>query len=149
MSPEKWAGGISTLLYYISKLNFVPVKKLAAIIMIMLYGLSSTGATVQFHYCCGKLKSVKLSTAAVKECGGKQKMGSKPCCETKQVSSKSHDQQQDVYTISFGSDAPVILCQVVTEVPVFHSLPAYTHQQAYLSPPLSKSLLILNCVFRI
>jgi hypothetical protein len=128
--------------------TFVSVKKLFAILLIMLYGVSSTGATVQLHYCCGKLKTIKLSAAPVKDCGNKQKMGSKPCCDTKEIKAKSQD-QQDVYTFSVAPNA-VELPTFFTEVNsgfAFH--PLYFPQAAYSSPPLSKSLFVLNCVFRI
>lgn len=115
----------------------------------MLYGVSSTGATVQLHYCCGKLKSIKLSSAPVKDCGNKHKMGSKPCCETKQVKSNTQD-QQDSYTITLGTKAPVDLQQFFTEVNPVRPVEAISNQQAdYSPPPLSKSLFVLNCVFRI
>jgi hypothetical protein len=129
--------------------NFVPLKKLFAILMIMLYAVSSTGATVQLHYCCGKLKSIKLGTSPVKDCGSKHKMGTKPCCETKQVSSKNQDQQQ-VYTIAINEQAPAehqVYFSEVTQLnyPGVPSDDLIVHS----SPPLSQSLFIFNCVFRI
>jgi hypothetical protein len=134
----------------VSNCNFAPVKKLFAILMIMLYGLSATGATVQLHYCCGKLKSMQLGTAPVKECGSKHKMGTKPCCETKHISAKSHD-QQDVYTICLAPKAPVEANLYFAEPrqPVAQS-PAIDERLAdHSSPPLSNSLFILYRVFRI
>jgi hypothetical protein len=134
----------------VSNCNFAPVKKLFAILMIMLYGLSATGATVQLHYCCGKLKSMQLGTAPVKECGSKHKMGTKPCCETKHISAKSHD-QQDVYTICLAPKAPVEANLYFAEPrqPVAQS-PAINERLAdHSSPPLSNSLFILYRVFRI
>jgi hypothetical protein len=125
------------------------VKKLFAILMIMLYGLSSTGATVQLHYCCGKLKSMQLGTAPVKECGSKHKMGTKPCCETKQISAKSHD-QQDAYTISLAPKVPVEASISFPEVAIQLPSCMIDERPADQSPPpLSRSLFILNCVFRI
>jgi hypothetical protein len=114
----------------------------------MLYGVSSIGATVQLHYCCGKLKSIKLSSASVKDCGNKSKMGNKPCCETKEVKAKSQD-QQDAFVFSLEKNA--------VELPNFfpQSNTAFTFEEPYFQhadyspPPLSKSLFVLNCVFRI
>jgi hypothetical protein len=126
----------------------VEVKKLFAILLIMLYGVSSTGATVQLHYCCGKLKSIKIGSAHVKDCGNGFMMGAKPCCETKEIKSKSVD-QQDV-TILLGTKAPVEAQTFFTSTFSAGTPVADVHQQAdYTSPPLVQPIFILNCVFRI
>lgn len=126
------------------------MKKLVALVMILLYGLSSTGATLQMHYCCGKLKSVELGTRPVKDCGSKQKMGSRPCCETKQVSAKSKDQQQDVYTVTFGQQAPADFQHYFASVtPAVPQMATNTQPADHSPPPLPNSLFILYCVFRI
>jgi hypothetical protein len=126
------------------------VKKLVTIIMILLFGVSSSGATIQFHYCCGKLKTVSWGHVQEKDCGMQGKMGSKPCCETKSISAKEQAKGHEFYSISFGTTAPVeppilyqdipalILQEQGTARPVIHS-----------SPPLAEDIFILNCVFRI
>ncbi len=114
----------------------------------MLYGVSSTGATVQLHYCCGKLKSIKLGTTPVKDCGSKHKMGSKPCCETKEIKAKSQE-QQDV-GILLSVKAPVEAQTFFISSTSHQNFTAADYQQAdYDSPPLSQSIFILNCVFRV
>jgi len=129
--------------------NFALLKKLLAILLLVLYGVSSTGATVQMHYCCGKLKSIQLTAAPVKECGNKHKMGSKPCCETKQVSVKAQHQQA-FYTITIGTKAPAEPQHYFNQYSI--QKPAettYDQQVDYSSPPLIQSICILNCVFRV
>jgi hypothetical protein len=126
----------------------VPVKKLFAILMIMLYAASSTGATVQLHYCCGKLKSIKLSSAPVKDCGNKKMMGTKPCCETKQVSGKNQD-QQEVYTVLLSDKAPAELPVFYTDLKPLKVYAPIDEPAVHSSPPHTQSLFILNCVFRI
>lgn len=125
------------------------MKKLLAIVLLVLYGVSSTGATVQLHYCCGKLKNISFSTSPVKDCGSKHKMGSKPCCETKQITTKDQDQQQDVYTINCGNNAPAEVINSFAKVNSLQVPVTSVKQVDYSSPPLSQSLCILNCVFRI
>jgi hypothetical protein len=53
--------------------------------LMLVYGISSNGMTLQLHYCCGKLKKVDFSIPKEKDCNksNKHKMGSKPCCDTK------------------------------------------------------------------
>jgi len=118
------------------------------ILLMLVYGVSSTGATVQLHYCCGKLKSIKLGSAPVKNCGMQHKMGSKPCCETKEIKAGSSEQQ--VYTVTLGE-------KTVAEAPVAHPLfPEATifttvnQTEADYSPPLiTASRCIIHCVFRV
>ena len=55
------------------------------------YGFSASGMTVQFHYCCGKLKNVDWVPIKRSGCGNGHKMGSKPCCETKQLIANAID----------------------------------------------------------
>lgn len=57
-----------------------------------MYGVSSSGATLYFHYCCGKLVNIELSSVNA-HCGKDHKMGTKACCETKFLSTSkaSHD----------------------------------------------------------
>jgi len=127
------------------------MKKILVIVLLLVYGLSSTGMTLQLHYCCGKLKSVQLAPVQDPGCGNKHKMGSKPCCETKNINSKSKA-DQDNYRLVYKILNPVTF-------PLWHhiepglSLNAPELQftpQVFKSPPLqSQSLFLLNRVFRI
>jgi hypothetical protein len=126
------------------------MKKLVLALMIMLYSFSSSGATVQLHYCCGKLKNITWGSIQEKDCGMQQKMGSKPCCETKSVSAKDQDQDHEFYTVSFGSNVPVEPQTLLTNVQPPSNIVSFIAEPAIPpSPPLSGSLFILNCVFRI
>lgn len=126
------------------------VKKLVTIIMIMLFGLSSSGATIQLHYCCGKLKSMSWGHVQEKDCGMQGKMGSKLCCETKSISAKEQAKGHELYTVSLGANIPVEPAIIYHEIP---SLILYEQEIAkpviHSSPPLTEDILILNCVFRI
>jgi len=126
------------------------MKKLLLALMVILYSFSSSGATVQLHYCCGKLKNITWGSVQEKDCGMQQKMGSKPCCETKAVSTKDKDQEHEFYTVSFGSVVPaepiVFLSRIQHNsfVHTFAVEPIF-HQ----SPPVKDALFLVNCVFRI
>jgi hypothetical protein len=127
------------------------MKKLLVIALLLVYGLSSTGMTLQLHYCCGKLKSVALAPVKDPGCGNKHKMGSNPCCETKNINSKSNADQDSyrlVYKIANPATFPVwnsIEPGVSLYAPELQSSSHF-----YTSPPLhSRSLFILNRVFRI
>lgn len=126
------------------------LKKLAVIVLLMVYGLSSSGMTIQFHYCCGKLKSIQLSPVSEKKCGMKHsmKMLSKPCCNDKQVELKlKGDQKTGQAKFVFCTpDAPQ------REEFVFYSQPLVSKTiipEIFAPPPLSSPLYMLHCVYRI
>src|SRR5215203_2865530 len=74
--------------------NFVLfMKKLFAIALLLTYSFSSMGIGVSLHYCCGKLKSIDWTLPKAQHCDHQQKMGSKPCCETKLVGNKEKTDQ--------------------------------------------------------
>jgi hypothetical protein len=58
------------------------MKKFISIIFFLAYFVSSTGATIQLHYCMNKLVSSSLSGKEKPECGkcGMEKKGHKGCC---------------------------------------------------------------------
>ena len=127
------------------------MKKILVIALLLVYGLSSTGMTLQLHYCCGKLKSVALAPVKDPGCGNKHKMGSKPCCETKNINSKSKADQDNyrlVYKIANPSTSVLwhgIEPGISLNAPALQVTP-----HVYASPPISsRSLFLLNRVFRI
>ena len=126
------------------------MKKLAVILIMLLYGFTSTGMTLQLHYCCGKLKSVELFATEKKDCGMSHKMGSKPCCETKAFAgSQKSDQLLQVQAIN------LMVAPADIPAPVAHTaeiiLPeTISYVASDTSPPqASTPIFIRNCVFRI
>lgn len=78
----------------IFKLQFYSLlKKLLVILMVMVYGLSATGATLHIHFCCGKLDRVSFSTEHKKDCPKKVKSITK-CCSSKQLELKVKADQE-------------------------------------------------------
>jgi hypothetical protein len=125
------------------------LKKLLVILLLMVYGLSSTGMTINFHYCCGKLKKVEFSSAQL-DCGMKMKHSSgKKCCDNKQVDLKVKDHQKVSESSKTFSNA-VFFANTFTDFTFSqpledkHSIPS-----VFAPPPLSNSLYILHCAYRI
>ena len=82
------------------------MKKLLAITLILVYGLSSMGTTVHFQYCCGKLEKIDFVPPVTKHCAGDKgsKIENKKCCDDKEVSLKISSEQsaaQILYPASF------------------------------------------------
>ena len=71
------------------------MKKIAVLLILMVYSLASLGISLNYFYCCGKLKEVTIIIAPphTKDCkSGK----GKKCCENKTVSHKiSVDQKSN------------------------------------------------------
>jgi hypothetical protein len=125
------------------------MKKLLVIMLMMVYGFSSTGMTISFQYCCGKLKNVEWSAVNETLCGSEHKMGSKPCCETKQISNKQTTDQDNYQLLvkDFRTFSEVAKPFTATyNVSLISTQPSPV---AFTPPPLLSRLFLLNCVFRI
>jgi len=125
------------------------MKKIIAIALLLLYGAASSGMTVQFHYCCGKLDNVSLAVANDTHCGMKHKMGSKSCCATKLLSLKIKAEQQaaKVFQTSFG-----LVALKTTPPDFFVTAPVVAKRllpEIFAPPPLAKDFTRLYCTYRI
>jgi hypothetical protein len=125
------------------------MKKLVAIVLLLVYGLSSSGMTLQFNYCCGKLKSVKLTPVKDSECGMAHSMGSKKCCDSKQLELKIKADQKLEQSGKFVFSLPLLQKQEHS-VAVAHLAAANEiAPEVFAPPPLQKPLFVLFCVYRI
>jgi len=126
------------------------MKKLLIILMVLVYGLSASGATVHLHYCCGELENVSLTTEHNPGCP--EKDGDwKGCCDSKKLDLKIKADQNLVakWVASFSSfDVAGFIAAypfpALPSNPAFHTFPT--------GPPLVKSsvpLFLRNRVFRI
>lgn len=69
------------------------MKRLIIAMVLMVYGLASTGAVVHLEYCCGKLSDISLEAAKKDECK-KVTLSGKSCCDSKQVHLKVSGEQE-------------------------------------------------------
>ena len=63
------------------------MKKLLVIFLVLVYGLSASGATIHLHYCCGMLEKVSLTTEHNPDCPEKGS-DKKDCCDSKKLDLK-------------------------------------------------------------
>jgi hypothetical protein len=128
------------------------MKKFLVILLLMVYGASSSGMTLHLHYCCGKLDKIDFTPAQAKPCGTDIKdheMGSKSCCDNKQVSLqvKSAQDPGKVFQPSFGFVA------IQTFETNFFTSHAFENRKLlpenFAAPPLKKDLTHLYCIYRI
>jgi len=128
------------------------MKKLLVILLLIIYGTSSFGMTVHFHYCCGKLKTVDFTPPKDNHCekGKSQQMGERPCCENKQVDMKVSG-EQDFAKVFHATFVPIATNPTQQHLLVFSPITGKRLLPEIFSPPptLPQPLYIFNCVFRI
>jgi hypothetical protein len=126
------------------------MKKIFVILLMLVYGVSSSGMTVNLHYCCGKLDNVSFSIKHKKGCAKAEGIKKSGCCNDKQFSAKLSIDQQSVvkwmpsnkdliispqyaaYNINFPEQV-ISVGKLARGAPTIHTVP----------------LFIKNCVFRI
>lgn len=126
------------------------MKKLLIIMLVLVYGLSASGATIHLHYCCGALENVSFTTEHNPNCP--QKDGDwKGCCDSKKLDLKI-DTDQNLVAQWAANFFPLDLAVATTE----YRFPAITFNPAFetfpTGPPLAQSsvpLFLRNRVFRI
>jgi hypothetical protein len=102
------------------------VKKVLVIAILLSYSVASFGVSLNYFYCCGKLKTVSLVVKTEsKDCPGKSKKG---CCDNKTVTIKLKTDQKEnnlsiyhfakksspviFYTDHFSPLNPVFICSI-------------------------------------
>jgi hypothetical protein len=138
------------------KCIFTAMKRCFAFLLLIIYSVTSIGATVQLHYCMGKLSgwSISLTESNSKECSkcGMEKAHSdKGCCHDENKLLKIQDDQKANYV-----SLDILKLSVSAAVSVDQSVACLLLQKKQLpsksnAPPLigDLDLCIRNCVFRI
>jgi hypothetical protein len=126
------------------------VKRIVVIAILIFYSIASFGVTVNYFYCCGKLKTVSLVDKSTDQnCKGKMK---KSCCKNKTVRIQLKTDQKQSTQTNYEIVAPFAVA-ILPEYGFAISNPIIAYQQPALHkrpPPNSiPSRNILYCVFRI
>lgn len=64
------------------------MKKIFVILLLLVYGVSSPGATLYVHYCCGKIDKVHFNSSKQTDCPFGKNISRKNCCADKQIELK-------------------------------------------------------------
>jgi hypothetical protein len=133
------------------------MKRFPAFILLLIYSITSIGATVQLHYCMGKLSgwSLALTEAHSNECSkcGMEKTESsdKGCCHDESKLLKVQDDQKANY-ISLEIYKLPVAAPVISDHTIAGSLPETKGLLPQSNAPPRSSgidICIYNCVFRI
>jgi hypothetical protein len=134
------------------------MKKLLVILIMLVYGLSSSGMSVNFHFCCGKLDDISISSQKEESCAKDQKstkdhnsFSKQRCCDDKHLEFKLKADQEP--------SAKWVQAYKQLTSPAFTAISYSLWQPQYkpvnelaTGPPLAVStlpLFIKNRVFRI
>lgn len=128
------------------------MKKCIVTILAFVYLVSSAGATVNTHYCMGKIYSVDLSKAKddCSKCG--MKRSSNHCCNTELKTLKACDSHNTVVN-NINLSTPVFAISYNLRNNIYPDILTGTPSFATNnnSPPGSSgfSLCIFHCIFRL
>ncbi len=126
------------------------MKRILIIVILISYSFASFGVSLNYFYCCGKLKDVSITTNA-KVKSNNEKAG-KGCCENKTVTLKLKTDQKSTEQSTFHFDAPLSpAIQHTYDYSIVNIATNGNTNQLYKRPPPSNlpSRNILFCVFRI
>jgi hypothetical protein len=125
------------------------VKKIAVILLTLIYSASVYGVTINKFYCCGKLADVSLSAAS--SCKMDSKAGNSDCCKTIKTDIKVKDNHVSAKTDltlknSFTLITPVFFIPASAAGITLRKVSAYNSQ----APPVQRDpLYILYSNYRI
>jgi len=120
------------------------MKKAVLIFLVFMYAFSTTGISLEGFYCCGKLKSVKLTLAEYAK-------GDGDCCKTTYQSYKI----KDTHIMAEAISAPVLHYALTHSFNSFLYIPAFFSTEiagtVSHAPPLyyGVPVYISGCVYRI
>lgn len=127
------------------------MKKLFIILIMLVYGVSSSGMTINLHYCCGKLDDVSFTGDHSKGCAMASVKKNSKCCHNQQLTVKLNtDQQQAVKWVQVHKayvaelPAPVYL---LTPTNLLAATGVLARGTPFTLP--SVPIYLRNCVFRV
>lgn len=130
------------------------MKKILVTILAFIYLTVSCGATVQLHYCMGKLANWSIWQFTEKKCGkcGMEKAtkDSKGCCKDEQKQIKfEKDQKTNETSVQVLQPVAVSILPAPVEIPANDLLSSINNNCKYHSPPRNNgiSVYIRYCVF--
>jgi hypothetical protein len=130
------------------------MKKFLIAITAFVYFIVSTGATVNLHYCMGKLMSWDLSAKSDGKCGtcGMKKQGHKGCCNDEQKILKvDKDQKGSEPAFQFHSISSVAIAATYPVLPLAYISSSIIDNTVANGPPPKSAvpIFLLNRNFRI
>lgn len=136
------------------------MKRISLIIITLIYVVMSSGITLTYHYCMGRLADVKVMALADR-CMSCQKKSyasyggdkqTSPCCSDKsQLIKIKSDQNIDTHVVDLSPLSIELLPIILNEFRFLQVESALTHVEALDDPPncIHTPLFIHHCIFLI
>ncbi len=129
------------------------MKKILVAILLITYTFAASGASVELHYCMGKLIGWDFDRASKNDCRncGMPTKDKKGCCENKQLQVKVDKEQQVAYNnISLSNDHVAIVPAYTIAQDILQNATIIAHPSIHGPPLINHSPVYLrNCNFRI
>jgi len=129
------------------------MKKILASILLITYAFASSGASVDLHYCMGKLIGLDFDYSSKKQCGNCNMpvKDTKGCCNNKQVQAKiDTDQQVTQNNISLNNDFTATTHEYSLLNNILYNSTTIVHPLIHGPPLISYTpLYLFDCSFRI
>lgn len=113
------------------------MKKLIALIFLMMYAANVIGATIHTHYCMGDVAGISLSGFEGKKCSkcGMEDGDKKGCCKDVKTELKidSEHQKQHAHDLSFN--------KIINCITIFNEVDFNIHTNTYFPIQLSSSVI--------
>ncbi len=106
------------------------VKRITAILLLLIYTAAVAGVSVSGFYCCGKLRSTSVSPMAFAKSNAKDD----GCCKHKQAVLKVNDTHESAGLAKLSPAKNLLLHPFY---PVSANIPAYCHLVAATSKPIN------------
>ncbi len=127
------------------------MKRFTIIVLMLVYGLSSSGMSVTFHYCCGKFENITFTSDYKKPCLHGRQFSKQKCCDNKKIDLKlKAGQEKSIKQVNINST------QTVSITPVYNTILLSPNRkpvnESSAGPPIITSavpLFIQYLVFRI
>ena len=117
------------------------MKKLSVIFLILMYSMSVSGLSLQFRYCCGKLKSVSCKMVPENKCCGTSS------CDCQKVASA--DTQTNSVTLQNLTAKATIPSAFLLNSTYPSGIADEKFREKYSPPLISSSLYLLYSVIKI
>ena len=126
------------------------MKRIVVILFLISYSIASFGVSLNYFYCCGKLKTVSFAVNTAPNNG--ETKSKKGCCDHRTVIYKLKTDQKNTESASYDFNAPLSVFTVHQFN--YHGadlFPAQNVTPLYKRPPPFElpSRKILYCIFRI
>lgn len=129
------------------------MRKIAVILLLLLYLIPTFGINITVHYCGGEFSSLTFGTTAKNKCACGSKKMKKNCCEDKTFSYEVDNDQAKIQEclLNFSNSFNLDLALSASFELCYVCFPSIVTEYYFYHPPnkVKPPLYILNQVFRI